>query len=180
VEHCVPEDNGRNTAIRTMFTYKNLAYLRNYILSKIKTDYLFSIDSDILLINPETINLLIADNKDIVSSLIYNGYIHKDGKFPHHYTNAMIKCELGYKHLAKMNIGNLLQNVDVTGAIYLISKNVLKNKNIRYGIHNQGEDIPFCESAKKNGIDLYVDLGVYNQHIMNEDCLKLFIEGKLF
>jgi len=180
----IPKDS-RNSYIRNNFTYTHLANLRNYVLSKIKTDILFFIDSDILLIDSETLNKLLGHNVDIVGSIIYNGY-EFDSAAPHHYTNAMIKDKGIFKHLSLIHIReiqrkgkSLLQPVDLTGAIYCISKKVIDNKSILYAYHINGEDTPFCEAAKKHGFDIYVDLGCYNQHIMNEKCFELFLRGKL-
>lgn len=73
--------------IRDEKTYKWLAKLRNKILKKaisLNCDYLLSVDSDIL-VKPDILNRLLEHDKDIVSSLIYNGYLYKPKKTPKDY-----------------------------------------------------------------------------------------------
>jgi hypothetical protein len=180
-----PNDD-RSTEVREEYVYRNLANLRNVLCSKIKTDYMLSLDSDILLIDSETLNKLLFHQKDIVSSLIYNGYLF-DLKRPSKYTNAMVKMPNGFfTHLSKLHIEkmkrnneSLLQLVDLTGAVCLIGREVLNNKNIKYDAHTHGEDGFWSECVKKEGFKLYIDLDCYNQHIMNQECLDLFLNGKL-
>ena len=172
----LPEDK-RSKYIRETFIYSHLADLRNFIFSKANSDFLLSIDSDILV--PENIIIkLLSHNKDICSSLIYNGFDFNP-KAPYLFTNAMVKYKNGYKHLSKIHIRmleknneSLLQKVDLTGAVILISKKVYKNKNIKYGYHKTGEDAYFCECAIKEGYELYVDLNTYSIHLMNDRCLE--------
>jgi hypothetical protein len=74
---------------------------------------------------------------------------------------------------------SLLQPVDLTGAVILLSREVLQDKQIRYSPHILGEDGGWAETVFKAGYRMYIDLDTYNQHIMSERCLGLFKEGKL-
>ncbi|HNR65328.1 MAG TPA: hypothetical protein PKJ95_03420 [Atribacterota bacterium] len=55
--------------------------------------------------------------------------------------------------------------VDVTGAIILISRKVIDNKKIRYSPGKTGEDEGFCLSAKAQGFKSYI-LNDLQNHIM--------------
>jgi hypothetical protein len=180
----LPEDK-RNTFLRESFIYNHLANLRNFIFSKVDSDFILSIDSDILVPKNILTNLIKYDKK-IIASLIYNGYEVKP-KTPYLYTNAMIKFGNGYKHLSKIHIRmleknneSLLQKVDLTGAVILIAKEVYKNKKIKYGYHKMGEDAYFSECAKKEGYNLFIDLGTYSKHLMNDLCLEKYLNGENF
>ena len=174
----------RSTNVRHEYTYNNLVRLRNLILEyakKIRTDYLFSIDSDIL-IKSNTLNKLLKANVPIISSLIYNGYIHNPEE-PWRYTNIMKQITDGsIEHITNWytkNAETLTESkvipVDVTGAAYLIHKDVI-NSGVRYEYHIQGEDIPFSLNAKSKGFQSYCDLSAFSYHCMNEELLKHFIE----
>jgi len=182
--------------VRNRFIYSHLAEMRNIILNKSRNyDYLFSVDSDILLIDRNCLNKLLARDLDIVSSVIYNGYEFSPDKY-NKFTNGLIKVgdtrlvpmvgnknigikvnQSKYKHVKKRDIPELI-NLDLTGAVYLISNNVLKNKEIKYGFHIDGEDAFFCENAIKHKFKLYMDTGVYSQHIMTREWLQRFVDGE--
>ena len=187
------EDN-RDKKSRVDAIYNHLAEVRNYICQKSNTDYLFSVDSDILILDPEILNKFISYDKDAVSSLIYNGYLFyktKGNKLPiHHFTNCLNflhKYDLTgrpiFNHISKYVLlkerkNNLLYKVDITGAIYLIKKEVYKNKNIRYDFDIEGEDLPWCMCVKREGYKLYCDFNTYSQHVMSEEWLQKFLDGE--
>lgn len=167
----VPED-ARVSFVRNQYIYQHLSILRNHILSKVSTDYLFSVDSDIL-VSPDILKKLLSHKKDIVSGLIYNGYIAEPSR-PYRYTN-ILKYDSGgiLRHIANYKTKNAVKftqpeliEVDVTGAVYLMTNKVCKS--VRYGYHRQGEDIHFCNMAKENGFKIYSDLSAYCIHMMRE------------
>jgi glycosyltransferase involved in cell wall biosynthesis len=166
-----PED-ARVDSVRKKYTYNSLSKLRNYWLSQIKTDYAFSIDSDIM-IKPNSLQKLLSHNKDYVAGLIINGYLF-DPKNPYKYTNMLHKTVGGYKHINTYNDNEILE-VDFTGAVMLLSR--IACRLGRFGYHEQGEDQVFCESLQKNGIKLYVDTSVKCTHCMSEEYLEKYING---
>ena len=186
------KEDTRKKEPRIDYIYKHLAELRNYICENSNTDYLFSIDSDILVLDKDILNKFTSYDKDIVSSYIYNGYIFaKDTNYkhsPYDFTNAMIFNNrfdkykrpifeiFSRSHIKK--IGSRLQKIDITGAVYLIKKQVYKNKNVKYDFYHQGEDIPFCVSAIRSGYKVYCDFGTYSQHIMSEEFLEKYLNGE--
>lgn len=142
--------------LRGQYAYPNLALLRNKLLDeflKSDCDYLFSIDTDIII--PEhSLEQLIENDKDICAMLIRN-----HPKIKAH--NAMI----GGKHVPKFSEGVI--PVDLTGAVYLIKREVIE-AGVRYGSHPIGEDAPFCEQAQQLGYELYVDTRLRPVHAYEE------------
>jgi cellulose synthase/poly-beta-1,6-N-acetylglucosamine synthase-like glycosyltransferase len=134
--------------------YKALTVLRNLLLDlawlDIKTDYLFSIDSDII-IKPDILSNLLLTEKHIIAGLI------KNDKINHNFIDSSGRR------------GDILPaskvfEVKITGAIILISRKVIDNKEIRYSPSKIGEDEGFCLSAIAQGIKPYV-LSDLQKHI---------------
>lgn len=173
-----PEDK-RDLNVRNNYIYDHLSKLRNYIMSKVKTDHLMFIDTDIL-IQPDIINNLLKSDKDIISGLIWNGYIASADK-PYLYPNIMKITERGmYKHIVNSYVKNApslpsptLMEVDLTGAVILLSRKVYKS--VKYGFHPQGEDAYFCKMAQDKGFELFCDLSVFSNHIMSPEYLREFL-----
>ncbi|MBT2759848.1 glycosyltransferase [Paenibacillus sp. ISL-20] len=167
----------REIVSRKKYIFDHLSKLKNYIMSKVKTDFLLFLDSDIL-VPSDIITNLLNHQKDIVSGLIWNGYLVSPEK-PYLYPNVMKLIENNqYSHIVNYRIKNIdpsphLINVDLTGAVILLSKKVYKS--IKYGFHPQGEDAYFCKMAQNHGFDIYCDLGVFCHHIMNEKLLREYI-----
>lgn len=137
---------GRSGLTRSVHTYKTLSILRNRILDYARErediDYIFSIDSDIL-VKPDILNKLIDTGKNIVAALISNS--GTDWNF------------LPLAGKDRNTVPSELFEVRVTGACCLISKNVFMNKNIRYSDKfRSGEDEAFCQSAREQGFKSYV------------------------
>ncbi|WP_275041146.1 glycosyltransferase family A protein [Paenibacillus polymyxa] len=169
----------RDLNIRNNFIYTHLSKLRNYIMSKVKTDYLMFIDTDIL-VQPDIINNLLKSDKDIISGLIWNGYIVCPEK-PYLFPNIMRVNSKGYfEHIVTNQVKNApslpsptIMEVDLTGAVILLSRKVFKS--IKYGFHPQGEDAHFCKMAQDKGFELFCDLSVFSNHIMSPEYLREFL-----
>lgn len=174
----------RSTSVRTEFTYHHLSELRNKCLDfakSIKVDCLLSVDSDIL-VPSDILTKLLAANKPIISSLIYNGYKFTP-ETPWKYTNIMkIDSSGNIAHISNWYTKNALKlteskivPVDITGAVYLIAKEVIQS-GVRYGFHNQGEDVTFSLDAKSKGFNSFCDVSCLSSHIMGEDLLYKHLE----
>ncbi|WP_405169296.1 glycosyltransferase [Paenibacillus sp. FSL H3-0286] len=167
----VPIDT-RSTNIRDKHIYNHLSVLKNYIMFKVKTEKLLFIDSDILVPDSVIKNLLNAE-KDIVSGLIYNGYI-VDPERPYKYPNIMKLIDKNsYEHITNRSIKEApykeqqcLINIDLTGAIWMIDKKVYKK--VKFGYHPQGEDAYFCAEAQSLGFEIWCDLGTFCTHVMEK------------
>lgn len=174
VHHYSHEEGSRHW---TISKYENMQKLRNTLLDRVrvrKPDYFFSLDSDILIENPSTLELLIAhikDGADAVSPLMYmtpfgvnfpsvmkwtsevGGHAHRDDSFP---------------------IGTYFQ-ADIIMAAKMMSKNVYEN--INYSIHAQGEDLSWSASCGKAGYKLYSASYIYAPHIMGRDMLNKYLQN---
>lgn len=174
----IPVDQ-REFSTRNQYIYKHLSNLKNYIMSKTKTDKLIFIDTDIL-VKPDVITKLLKHGKKIISGLIYNGYLTNQEK-PYLYPNIMVLDSQGhYRHIANYRVKNAstllcshVQKVDLTGAVIMLDRSVYKC--VKYGFHPQGEDAYFCKMAQDKGFEIYCDLFAYCQHIMSEQQLREFI-----
>lgn len=154
--------------------------IRNLWISMIRPEdtHIFSLDSDII-VEKDTLTKLLSHDKDIVSALIHNGgYKNRAETY-----NIMEKEVVGaindnliitYDHL---NPTTGLREVDLTGACYLIKREVI-DKGVLYKKHYQGEDGGFCLSAQKEGFKLFCDQDIKPKHIMekkeNEEANLLY------
>ncbi|ASA22758.1 glycosyltransferase [Paenibacillus donghaensis] len=167
----IPLDT-RATDTRDKHIYNHLSVLKNYIMFKVKTEKLLFIDSDIL-VPDSVINNLLNAEKDIVSGLIYNGYL-VDPERPYKYPNIMkLNEKNNYEHIsnhyireAPYNKHQHLLKADLTGAVWMINKKVYKN--IKFGYHPQGEDAYFCAMAQSKGFEIYCDVGTFCTHVMEK------------
>lgn len=177
-----PKDE-RTNEIRLKHSYNYLSILRNMLLKHtVKNDYthLFSVDSDIM-IKPDSLNKLLSANTDIVSGLIYNGYIHSPST-PYKFPNILKYNSSGQlEHISNWYIKNSptlteskIIEVDGNGAISLISNEVCSE--LSYGWDQQGEDMFFCKMAQQKGYKLYAELSCYNEHLMTPELLQQYIE----
>jgi len=164
-----PVDN-RSGTVRNIL-YGSLANLRNHLLDVAKilnVDYLFSIDSDILVSSNSLVDLLEC-NKDIISMQIWND---ERKIFP----NILIKNpdstkKAEFVHYKKFPTNSIFE-CDATGACYLLSKNVFEN--VKYSWHVQGEDMAFCKDAKDLNYEIWCNPLIKCEHYLNKDeYLKL-------
>lgn len=178
INQSTPADH-REFNVRNQYIYKHLSNLKNYIMSKTRTDKLLFIDTDIL-VKPDVITKLLKHGKKIISGLIYNGYLTNSEK-PYLHPNVMRLNDVGqYHHITNYHVKNApnsicsrVERVDLTGAIILLDKSVYKT--VRYGFHPQGEDAYFCKMAQDKGFELFCDIHVYCQHIMSLEYLREFM-----
>lgn len=171
--------------------YEHLANMRNEMFNDCEEDYLFNIDSDIL-VEKECLNKLLKSEKDMIAGWIYNGYVFSEtnpGTKYFNYTNLCIphiyKVEgmerFGHINLRRRDIKENLRNnnniieVGLTGAICLYSRKLYSDKDIRFKYCVDGEDAPYCISARMKGFKLYGNLTSYSQHIMSQSWLNKYL-----
>lgn len=149
--------------------FKNLAELRNrfvdFFLLTSDAEYLFSVDSDII-VPPDTLRKLLehADQETIVGAAICNipgGEL--DGRNP---GNFLVELQPGLIHHPNPYPLQGTMDVHTIGAVYLIPRRVLENKAIRYGCDWQGEDVYFCRRAAEWKIKRKVVLDAKCEHRM--------------
>lgn len=158
------------TAERSSYCFKRLAALRNLLLEQfLRTDcdYLFSIDSDILL-PADGLRKLLAADRHIVSALVWNGgHVNRDDVF-----NILDRDEAGnYLHVHEYPHDTVFP-VDCTGAAYLIKREVLSAQRIRYDADHGAEDIGFCYAAQQKGIGIFCHSGVRGEHLMDQGAMN--------
>lgn len=150
---------------RGEYNLSHLAQLRNLLLQAFlesDCDYLFSLDSDILV--PEnTLNQLLQDQCDIISALVCNG--HEIGD-PGIYNILQRGREGNYLHIRDFPRDKVFP-VDCTGAACLIRRAVIE-AGVRYSGLRGGEDIGFCEAAITRGFNIFCDGRVECLHYMHE------------
>lgn len=163
----------------TQRDYTLFAQVRNTYLDLVKKthkdynfDYLFSIDSDIIINQPQTLTQLLLQDKDIISALVYNGKAFGLVAGHPEFAVEQWNCQIGPNNKGKyfmFPMGEIIQKrkvfpIDCTGACYLIKMKVILD-DVRYGVHPQGEDVPFCESARKKGYGLWCDPTLTPRHL---------------
>ena len=147
--------------------YALFSVVRNNFLKKIRNlsfDYLFSIDSDVM-VEPHTLKKLISNDKDVCAATVYNG--QKNGTdFYNAYkwdNESQAYRVIGTDWLDKANEPFI---VDVTGACYLIHRKVL-DAGVKYRYYFRGEDGGFCQSAQKKGFTLWCDPTLRPKHLLS-------------
>jgi len=179
-----PEDIGRETNVRINYIYNQLSVMRNRLLRSNRSAFYLSVDSDIMMHNPETINKFIENDKHICAGLILNGH-HVEEKTPELYPNILERYmqQIGniiapnYRHVRNFKHKGIVL-VNFTGAIICMKKCVTDNKDIFYGFHIWGEDAIFCEKAEEQGYQLFCDTDLKATHCMTEDYLSKYINGE--
>ena len=153
-------------------------------------DYLFLIDSDIVL-NPKTIKRLLSLDKEIVSNIFWTKWNPSSEEYPQvwlkdtytlyniepreYITNEEANLRMS-EFLSKLRIPGTYE-VGGLGACTLISRSALEkgvNFNPIYNLSFWGEDRHFCVRAAVLGIQLYVDTMYPAYHLYRkEDLLNL-------
>lgn len=159
----------------TISKYHNMVSLRNSILDRVRyhnPDYYFSLDSDILISDSNTIELLISHIKqgaDAVSPLMYMTPMGTN--FP---SVMSWRDEIGGKAYRKEKypIGSYFKS-DIIMAAKMMSKNAYSQVN--YEVHSQGEDLGWSKNAGLLGMELYSASYIYANHIMGPGMYEQFL-----
>lgn len=176
ITHHVHEERERTWCAEK---YINMVELRNSLLERATVfadqfDYYFSLDSDLLLTNPESLNLLVEaaeSGKEVLSPLSY--MTPHDTDFPSVMTwNDDYKQHCS-RHLLDYKIGEVFP-ADVVMAAVFMSKPVFTTA--RYRWHRQGEDIGFAKDLFEHGFQSYAAWNIYCPHIMHKYMLDDFMQ----
>lgn len=174
IPHFEHIENGRNWSISK---YENMVSLRNFLLNRVREidpDYYFSLDSDILLENSSTIELLIAHMKsgaDAVNPLMFMTPV--SDMYPSVMSWREDIPSKAYR-LQKYPIGEYFQ-ADVIMAAKMMSRKVFRN--IDYSIHEQGEDIAWSYECKLRDYRLFCASYLYAPHIMSINMYKDYLQS---
>ncbi len=127
----------------------------------LKTDctHLFFVDSD-MLFQPEVLDKLIADDKDIVGAQ-YNRRVEKEN-------DPVVMTR--YNMPGDQMPPKVFKNYAVATGCLLIKREVFNKIPKPWFFHGteeapKGEDIYFCDKATKAGIDLFIDGSVKVGHV---------------
>lgn len=171
-------EHAENSRQWTMSKYHNMISLRNSLLENVRKyqpNYFLSLDSDIIIQNNSTIELLIShikDGADAVSPLMYMTPFGTD--FP----SVMSWLDEPGKKAKRTNdypIGTYFKS-DIIMAAKMMSKEIYNNVN--YKFHSQGEDLGWCGEAHKNGYkNLYSASYIYAPHIMHPQMLGAYLKS---
>ena len=149
------------------YDYSNLASLRNRLLEWFlitSADFLMSVDSDVI-VQPDTFEKL-YETYQRMGGIVGAPICNVPGQFLDGHTpgNFMVIENGAYRHPATYLISGDYE-VDLTGAVYLIPSWVIE-QGARYGDNPQGEDVPFCSSAKELGCPIHMNMDARCEHRM--------------
>ena len=165
-------DKAVNDHIWTHDNLEKMPLLRNECIRRVRDggyDYLFSIDTDLVL-QPETLETLLDADKDIVSEIFWtngwcNAWMHDQ--------SAGMKAEWSTPGLYR---------VGMTGACTLM-KSAVFEAGVDYSpIHNikslWGEDRFFCIRAACHGFEMWVDSHCPAEHLYTEQAYQEFMRRR--
>jgi glycosyltransferase involved in cell wall biosynthesis len=176
-----------------------VAHFKNQILEEAKAmeyDYLFLIDSDILL-HPKTIEHLVEAGKDIISEVFWTKWQPDSMPQPQVWLmdeykqwkqdrgEVLSDQETHKRYLEFINTMNTpgIYEVGGLGACTLLSRKAIEsgvNFNLISNLSFWGEDRHFCIRAVALGFSLYVDTTYPAYHIYREsdlECAKSYLES---
>lgn len=151
--------------------YLNMVEMRNSLLERATNfnfDMYFSLDSDILLTDPDTLAFLAEniDYYDVISPLMFMTPFDTD------YPSVMWWSDYIGGHAirdnSKVKWGKFFE-ADIVMAAVAMSPKVYKN--IRYRWHKQGEDLGFAGELGRRGIKSYCASNLYGFHAMHQQML---------
>lgn len=158
--------------------YDKMCILRNSLLDRaiaLNPERFFSLDTDILLENPDTLSVLyeLTETRDAVSPLMY--------MFPHGKMYPSVMSWIGAfgkrakRTLDSYPLGSVFR-ADIIMAAVMMSPQVYQT--VRYKYHPQGEDLGWSADAANHGFKLYCASNIYCPHIMHKWMLeKYYREG---
>jgi hypothetical protein len=158
--------------------YHNMISMRNSLLDKvkeIKPDAHLSLDSDILLTNPNTIELLLShihSGADAVNPLMFMTPF--DTRFPSVMSWIPNSGYEKAQRLEQYPLGRYFKS-DVIMAAKMMSSDVYMNS--RYEFHPQGEDLGWSKSCAEKGYELFCASYIYSPHIMGKSHMVDFLKN---
>lgn len=180
---------------------------RNYILEiaiRMQVDYVFFADDDGVL-PPDTLVKLIEDDKDIVGAPMLTRNVRDNGK---HSLCCFEKYEFYIGDGKTVNKYRSIQSFDTTkghlhsvdaigGACFLIKRNAFEALFIKHNgrpfefiheihqtkehgvtLRNISEDMTFCERAKEEGFQIWVDTRIRPVHLGKPKFVRFEQEGE--
>lgn len=166
--------------------FSAVATMRTLALEKArkeKYDYIFSVDSDVLL-NPMTLKLLINDRKDIVGNIYWTDFNNKGILMPNCYDYENCQFSANQGGMDRLKIMGVY-DIGVVGACTLIGKRVIYNPLITYYpikniTHTKWEDFAFITRARCLIPDLSVCIDTRHpaRHLYRQSDYELWMKDK--
>lgn len=167
--------------------YSALSYMRSAALEKARNenyDYVFSVDSDVLL-HPKSLQLLLEDNKDIVGML----YWTENGKHENEQNSRIVSNTYDLEYWKCWNNKTLnkkgLYRVGIIMANVLIGSRIIQNKNINYYPISKidyftWEDYAFSLKVHCNipDVQVFIDTRLPSRHLFRERDYIRWIKEK--
>lgn len=172
IKHSIHPVDGRTW---TKSAYSKMTDFRNALLNRVRAyqpDRYYSLDSDILLEDPDTIVKLVelTEDFDAVDTLSY--MTPKGTKYP----SAMSwKSDPGgVAFRGDYPIGEVFQ-CDVIMASKMMSP--LTFNKVNYEWHRQGEDLGWSTQCGRAGLRLACASNLYTMHVMHEHMLEPYLKN---
>lgn len=165
-----------NSRLWTISKYENMVNLRNSLLTKVREispDFYFSLDSDILLENPNTLELLIAHIKEGADAVNPLMFMTPMGDM---YPSVMTWLRDGTNAATRSTrypIGSYFP-ADVIMAAKMMSKPVYEN--VDYTVHRQGEDVGWSWNCREADYKLFCASYIYAPHIMSQEYYTKYLQ----
>ncbi|XP_077998009.1 procollagen-lysine,2-oxoglutarate 5-dioxygenase 1-like [Glandiceps talaboti] len=148
----------------------------NYCL-QLKTQYFFSVDSITMVTNPDTLKILIEQNKNVVAPLIVRpfklwsnfwGALSEDGFYSRaeDYTDIVKGTKRG------------LWNVPFLNSIYLVKSEAIEKYRPSYLYSDLDSDMAFCRHLREQGIFMYVINTVFFGRLLDNENFKVYMTQK--
>ena len=178
MDHENSYEKTHNDHIWTLDLMLKMGELRNATIRRMREggyDYWFSVDTDILM-EPETLELLLNADKDIVSEIFWTKA--PSGRF---WCNAwMVDQASGMKETWRQPG---LYPCGMTGALTLVKRKVFEAGVDYTRIPNiygalKGEDRHFCVRAACAGFELWVDSHAPARHLYTRELFNEWLEVK--
>jgi hypothetical protein len=176
-DHLAHVDDGHvRRRVWSIHRFKRMAIMRNMILDRVvchNPARYFSLDSDILLQDPNTLSSLyeLTETKGAVSPLMF--MVPPDNDVSTNFPNVMTFDSNGIGHRANdYPIGSVFQ-ADVIMAGVMMSPKVYTES--RYHYHRQGEDLGWAWDCRQRGLDLWSASNIYAPHIMYRSDLENYL-----
>ena len=178
MDHGNAYEKTRNDHIWSMDMMYQMSELRNATIRRMLEggyDYWFSADTDILM-EPDTLELLISADKDIVSEIFWKQA--PNGKY---WCNAWMHDQSAGMKSEWLQPG--LYRCGMTGALTLVKRKVFE-AGVDYtripNIHEalRGEDRHFCVRAACAGFELWVDTHAPARHLYTRQLYEEWMKVK--
>lgn len=163
----------------TKNSYYKMVDLRNSLLDtalRVKPDKYFSLDSDILIDNPHTLEKLYFNlERDGIDAISPLSYMYPKGcDFPSVMTWANHVGGKASRQLDSYPMGKIFKS-DIIMAAVMMNPEVYSNA--RYIWHPQGEDLGWSAECARAGYNLYCASDLYASHIMHRWMLDQHLSG---